>query len=63
MRKIVINDCFGGFGLSSKAFNMYKELVGIDDDNFDDYEIKRDDLILVEVVEKLGAKANGDSAK
>jgi hypothetical protein len=29
MRKIVINDCFGGFGLSDEAFEAYLDRKGI----------------------------------
>lgn len=67
MPKVVINSCFGGFGLSVAAIDLYhekKELVyrenGKDYDKFDfeeDY-IERDDPVLVQVVEELGKKAN-----
>lgn len=60
--KVVINSCFGGFGLSEEA---YAEL-GIPWDGYGyDYaeSEKRSDPKLVEVVEKLGAKANGRHAK
>ena len=54
--KIVINDCYGGFGLSEAA---YKEL-GVAWDGFgygwSDAE-KRADQRLVAVVEKLGSEA------
>lgn len=58
--KVVINSCYGGFGLSNAA----KEMLGIEYDfeYMDDYE-KRADPKLVEVVEKLGATANGPFAK
>lgn len=58
--KIVINECFGGFGLSKEAFE-YLDLewdgFGIAD------EIKRNDPKLVECVETLGERANGRFAK
>lgn len=52
-RKIVINGCFGGFGLSDAA---KKELAlrGISDT----WNIPRDNPHLVEIVEKLGTDAN-----
>jgi hypothetical protein len=53
--KIVINRCWGGFGLSDKAFKRYKELGGNSDYVF---EIERNDPILVQVVEELGEQAN-----
>ncbi len=62
MPKIVVNRCYGGFGLSKAA---YKEL-GIEWDGYGyaycDYE-KRTDSKLVEVVEKLGELANGQFAE
>jgi len=59
MKKIVINDCHGGFGLSPEGEKMYIELRGIPScDSV--YDIPRDDPMLVKVVETLGEKANGD---
>ena len=48
--KIVINTCFGGFGLSEKA----KKRLGIQYD----FDIDRNDPNLVKVVEELGGEAN-----
>jgi hypothetical protein len=59
--KIVINDCYGGFGLSKKALALYNERAGTVLKY--EYDIKRDDPILVEIVEQLGEAANGSSAK
>ena len=58
--KVVINKCYGGFSLSEAA---YKEL-GLKWDGFGHgYEFNEDkersNPKLVEVVEKLGAEANG----
>lgn len=108
--KIVINDDFGGFGLSHKAVLRYAELSGfkvypyLDDitiriykdkaiigneklshhyslvpvetlekskfgykhsyeSYFSDHNIKRDDKVLIQVVEELGREANGSHAK
>ena len=52
--KIVINSVYGGFGLSKEAL----EYMGIDSD----YRVDRTDPKLVECVEKLGKRANGDYA-
>lgn len=54
--KIVINRCYGGFGLSKEAFNKYKSLV----DEAPDYDgnIKRDCPVLIELVEQMGTNAN-----
>lgn len=116
--KVVINKCFGGFGLSHKAIRRYAKLAGIKlypfiekrnkNDNLDwhhflpftnklrlecilkdkhympihyateplnkdgtyindaywsPYDLKRDDPILVQVVEELGKEANGEHAE
>lgn len=60
MTKIVINTCYGGFGLSSKALDLYNELSGKSEEF--DWEIPRNDPYLVQVVETLGEKANGSCA-
>ena len=79
MKKIVINNCFGGFGLSQEALMELQKL----DDNLvvtDDTAMLhretlwlaedlhgcpsfRANLNLVEVVEKLGSRADGDYSK
>jgi hypothetical protein len=51
MKKIVINRCYGGFGLSYDAL----QTLGIESE----YDIERDDPKLVAVVESMGDKANG----
>jgi len=50
--KVVINDCFGGFGLTDAALNEYKDRKGITDPNFYYYDIPRDCPVLVEMVER-----------
>ena len=50
--KIVINRCYGGFGLSEKAMKFF----GVGSEWPD---IARNDPKLVECVEKLGEEANG----
>lgn len=63
MTKIVYNDCFGGFGLSQEAIDRYWELKKKPKpDDWDDYDLDRDDKILVKVVEELGDDASGPSA-
>jgi hypothetical protein len=78
MTKIVYNACYGGFSLSDSAIELYLQLKGFvyvktEDSwgsNFDvkgwedfyDRDIDRADPILVQVVETLGEKANGDCA-
>jgi len=98
MTKVVINTCFGGFGLSEKAMFRYAELKGLtlyrDNDWMPTYwlipeeerveknyfcdrnaynewycnntlyssEIRRDDPVLIQVVEELGKTADGEYA-
>jgi hypothetical protein len=54
--KIVINDCYGGFGLSDAALERYTDLTGKSVKHFWDFE--RDDPALVQVVEQMGKVAN-----
>jgi hypothetical protein len=56
MIKIVINRCYGGFGLSAGALAIHASRTGKE---LYDWEIPRDDPILVEIVEELGERANG----
>jgi len=59
--KIVINNCFGGFGLSDEAEAMWREVKKIaDPEGVYYYDIMRDDPDLVHIVETLGEKANSN---
>lgn len=62
IRKIVINKCYGGFGLSEQAEHDYKELAGITDPDWYHSDASRDDPYLVKVVEDLGELAAGPYA-
>lgn len=73
MYKVVINGCYGGFGLSQLALNTlyknYPDMVGVyknyrgEDEMYLSDEIERHDKRLVEVVENLGSEvASGDCA-
>ena len=63
MKKVVLNACFGGFGLSKKAY----EFLGMKWDGFGHAwkyrDANRDDPKLVECVETLGDEVNGSCAK
>lgn len=63
--KVVINDCWGGFGLSEKALQWLRS-HGITDEealsNWDFGNIPRHDPLLIELVETLGEEANGRCA-
>lgn len=56
--KVVINTCFGGFGLSEKAMALYNDLANTDINYY--YGIERNDPCLVQVVEELGKESYGD---
>lgn len=63
--KIVINNCYGSFHLSDEAINLLVK-KGIDRETAE-YDFlfgscKRDNKILVEVIEELGKKANNSSS-
>jgi hypothetical protein len=62
VRRVVINTCYGGFGLSDCAIAEYKKLLGITDPSFYDRDIPRDDPYLVKIVRELGMAANGPHA-
>jgi hypothetical protein len=55
MKKIVINRCYGGFGLSYDAL----QALGIESE----HDIERDDPKLVAVVESMGDKANSRNSQ
>ena len=66
--KVVINKCFGGFGLSKQAQEQFAKCKNIDlgeyyenagrYENIVDYDIARDDVDLVNIVETLGKDAS-----
>ena len=60
--KVIINSCYGGFGLSDQAMQMLKDRKGNTVDLFY-FDENRDDSDLVEVVERLGYEANDDFSK
>jgi len=59
--KVVINIRHGGFSLSKKALEEYKKLSHKED--ISEYDIERNDIYLIEVVEKLKEEANGRFAE
>jgi hypothetical protein len=58
--KIVINTCYGGFGLSDAAKEYFENLTSSE---VNDWEIARNDPHLVHVVEELGEDSWGYLAK
>ena len=57
MNKVVINCSYTGFSLSAAALSRYDELA--EAAGVDPYDVPRHCPILVEIVETMGAKANG----
>ena len=55
--KVVINTCYGGFGLSEEARERYVELTGSKPAYW--YDMNRADPYLIQVVEELGPDADG----
>lgn len=62
VRHVVINTCYGGFGLSDRAIVKYKEMAGIKDTDWYDRDVPRDDPYLVKIVRDMGMAANGAHA-
>jgi len=61
--EVVVNGCYGGFRLSEKGMRRYADLSGNPMPAYRLYnEYVRHDPILVQVVKKLGADANGKYA-
>lgn len=58
--KVVINSCYGGYRLSKEAIQWLKNKYG--DDVMDDI-LERHDPRLVDCVETLGKKANGEFSR
>lgn len=58
--EIVINACYGGFGISHEAEDAYVSRTGLDPEDLDR---RRDDPVLVQIVKELGIRANHDYSK
>lgn len=58
--KVVINTCIGGFGLSEVAKTRYENETGSD---YYDWDIPRNDPILVSIVEELDEDSWGKYAE
>ena len=58
MKKLVLNKCCGGFGLSDKALELICKRKGIYGP-LHHWQLERDDEDLIAVVEELGTEAEG----
>ena len=56
--KIVINTRHGGFSLTDQAIEKYKSMKNIEGKVYD-FEIPREDPVLVEIVEEMGSESGG----
>lgn len=62
VRYVVINTCYGGFGLSDEAIDRYMNLTGFKEKDFCHRDLPRDDPYLIQVVKELGSRASGSCA-
>lgn len=60
MRSIVVNSVHGGYGLSKACIDAYNAECGTHFEH--EWEIRRDDPVLVSIVERMGSRANGPYA-
>jgi hypothetical protein len=64
--EVVFNACYGGFGLSKKAWqllNQKRAAKGLKEETKENqYSLQRHDELLVEVVKELGREANSKYA-
>jgi hypothetical protein len=56
--KVVINICYGGFGLTYGAYARYLELTNQKASDISKRDIARNDPALIQVVEEMGEAAN-----
>ena len=59
--EIILNKCYGGFGISDEAMDMYFERTGRKISRY--CNNLRNDPILISIVKDLGTKANGSASK
>lgn len=59
---VAINECYGYFELSKEGLELYQKLSGESKirNKIDDFD--REDPYLIEVIDRLGCKANGEYA-
>jgi hypothetical protein len=58
-RKIVLNQCYGGFSLSERVRGLYEERAasGEKKGSYFDQDVRRDDPILIQIIEDTGLSA------
>ena len=60
--EVVLNGCYGGFGLSDEAEELFHKRTGIERKEVWGYEDYRANPILVDIVKELGDRANRRSS-
>ena len=60
--KVLINNCYGGFGLSKVAMSRYVNETGIQPSMYD-WKIDRTDPTLIAIVEEMGKASWGEYAE
>ncbi len=58
--EIMINNCYGGFGFSKEAIDLYKKRKNIYKSHI---HVDRTDEIMIQIVKELGENANGNFCK
>ncbi len=56
--KVLISQCYGGYGLTQEVLNKYKEATGKETKK---YDIPRHDKDLIRIVEEIGLDKAGDT--
>jgi len=59
VQKIVINRTYGGFRLSDEAVQEYCKHKGVERQDFEYYNLHRDDPVLISMIEELGVEFVG----
>lgn len=62
MQKVVINNCYGGFGLSDKALELIAQRKNTTE-RINHWGLQRDDADLIAVIEELGTAAEGNCSE
>ena len=62
MQKVVINNCYGGFGLSNKALELIAQRKNTTE-RINHWGLQRDDADLIAVIEELGTAAEGNCSE
>lgn len=61
-REIVLNKCYGGYGLTNTVKDLYKKATMdvVRPENWDVEYVRRDDPILLRIIKEVGLKESSD---